>query len=229
MRYSLALLFAAALLAVHAPSVYSATSGAGGPANPPMIAVGDKKPVEKNDDEKPVTKPGHPRPYKDVINADAQSEAGLFMVDRIDEKVFYEIPPSVLGRERLWTTEISQTSARTGYGGTPVGARIVRWVRHVNKVYLRLVSYRLRGDGKTAIQRAVDSASFESILMAFDVDAEAKNKAPVIEVTKLLTTDVPKFSAKGRSELPASERRVSEGSRWLPRWPSTVLCNIWRA
>ena len=64
-----ALLFAAAFLAVHAPSVYSATSGAGGPANPPMIAAGNKKPEEKKDDEKPVTKPGHPRPYKDVINA----------------------------------------------------------------------------------------------------------------------------------------------------------------
>ena len=71
-----------------------------------MIAVGDKEPEEKKDDEKPVTKPGHPRPYKDVVNADAQSEAGLFTVHRIDEKVFYEIPPSVLGRE-IWENYVT--------------------------------------------------------------------------------------------------------------------------
>src|SRR5205085_4674227 len=112
-------------------------------------------------------------------------------------KIYYEIPPTALNREMLWYTEIAQLPAGFGYGGTAVGSRVVRWTRRENKIYLRDVSYRLRGDGKGAIQRAVAAASLDPIIMAFDVEAEGKDKAPVIEVTRLLTTDVAEFSAKG--------------------------------
>src|SRR5439155_5182272 len=133
LRHSLAQLFAAGLLvlAVHVPSASASKPTDGGPADPPIIAADDKKsadskpddkkPEEKKDDKKPETNPRHPKPYKDVISADAQSEAGLFTVHRIDEKVYYEIPPAALGREMLWRTEIAQTSAGTGFGGNPVG------------------------------------------------------------------------------------------------------------
>ena len=154
---------------------------------------GDAKPGEP---AKPPVKPGTPKPYKEVITAEAKSDPGVFTVHRIDDKIYYEIPADALNREMLWTTEIAKLPAGFGYGGTAVGDRVVRWTRRNNKVYLRAVSYQLRGDGKTAIQRAVDDASLEPIIQAFDVEAEGKDKSAVIDVTRLLTSDVSEFAVK---------------------------------
>ena len=45
---------------------------------------------------------GDIRPYERVITAEAKSDEGVFTVHRIDEKLYYEIPPSQLNVEFLW-------------------------------------------------------------------------------------------------------------------------------
>src|SRR5687768_10223778 len=82
-------------------------------------------------------RPGQPKPYKDVITAEAKSDAGMFLVHRIGDKIYYEIPENRFNRVMLWTTEIAQVPTGFGYGGTAVGDRVVRWTRRENKVYLR--------------------------------------------------------------------------------------------
>ena len=57
------------------------------------------------------------------------------------------------------------------------------------------MSFEKRSDGK-AIEHAVQSADLGSIIMAFNIQTEGKNKSPVIDVTSLLTSDVPEFSAR---------------------------------
>jgi hypothetical protein len=174
------------------------TPGYSDPQTPPPAAA---KPADgKPADAKPAPpKPGALKPYSEVITAEAKSEAGVFTVHRIGEKVYYEIPPAMLNREMLWSTEIAELPAGFGYGGTSAGDRVVRWTRRNNKIYLRSVSYQIRADGADgAIRRAVEAASLEPIIMAFDVETESKDKAPVIEVTRLYATDVPEFSPKGQ-------------------------------
>src|SRR5262249_6755359 len=95
----------------------------------------------------------------------------------------------------LWTTEVAKAPAGMGWGGSALGNRVVRWERRDNKVHLWQVSFEKRADGK-AVQRAVDSATMGSIVMAFDVEAEGRDRAPVINVTSLFTSDVPEFSAR---------------------------------
>src|SRR5205823_12409763 len=65
------------------------------------------------------------------------------------------------------------------------------------KIYIRIDDTSIRAEEKYAIQRAIEAASHEPIIMAFDVEAEGKDKSAVIEVTKLLNSDVGEFSAKG--------------------------------
>src|SRR5437762_3253967 len=45
--------------------------------------------------------PGAPRPYNQVITAGAITDSGVFTVHRIGEKLFYEIPKVMFGREFL--------------------------------------------------------------------------------------------------------------------------------
>lgn len=139
-----------------------------------------------------------PRKYEDVVTDKAKTEKGIFTVHRIDDKILFEIPASALNQEMLWQTEIAQVPTGFGYGGTAVGSKVIRWTRRNNKIFLRLVSHRNRASGEGAIQRAIADASLEPIVMAFDVEAENKDKDPVIDVTRLITTDVSEFAAKGR-------------------------------
>ncbi|HEX6465544.1 MAG TPA: zinc-dependent metalloprotease, partial [Vicinamibacterales bacterium] len=157
------------------PQTQEVGGGRGGPAREPVI-----------------------RPYDRVITKDAQSKAGVFTVHRIKDRLYYEIPKDQLGREFLWVSQIKSTTLGAGQGGQAAGNRLVRWDRRGDRIFLRSVSYEIRADGKTPIARAVHDANYDPIVMSFNVEALGKGDAPVIEVTRLFTTDVPEFSGRSR-------------------------------
>ena len=138
------------------------------------------------------------RPYDRVITKEAKSDEGIFTVHRIKDRLYYEIPKSALGKEFLWVSQIAKTTLGAGYGGQAAGNRVVRWERRGDRVLLRAVSYEVVADPSTPIARAVHDANYDSILMAFNIEALGKDDAPVIEVTRLFTTDVPEFSGRTR-------------------------------
>ena len=149
--------------------------GRGGPAREPVI-----------------------RPYERVITKDAVSKTGIFTVHRIKDRLYYEIPKDQLGREFLWVSQIKSTTLGAGQGGQAAGNRVVRWERHGDRVFLRGVSYEITSDPNQPIARAVRDANYDPIVMSFNIEALGKNDAPVIEVTRLFTTDVPEFSGRTR-------------------------------
>jgi hypothetical protein len=138
------------------------------------------------------------RAYDRVITKDAKSDDGVFTVHRIKDRIYYEIPKAQLGREFLWVSQIARTTLGAGYGGQAAGNRVVKWERHGDRIFLRAISYDVVADQSTPIARAVDAANYSPIVMAFNIEALGKDDAPVIEVTRLFTTDVPEFSARTR-------------------------------
>ena len=86
------------------------------------------------------------RPYDRVITKDAKSDPGVFTVHRIRDRVYYEIPKDMLGREFLWVSQIASTTAGAGFGGQAAGNRVVRWERRDRRVLLRSVSYDMVAD-----------------------------------------------------------------------------------
>ncbi|MDD5760929.1 MAG: zinc-dependent metalloprotease [bacterium] len=173
--------------------------------------------------------PAGPRPYTEVITKGAVSTPGLFTVHRLKGKVFYEIPDRTLGRDMLWYTEVTKAPAGIGYGGAAIGSRSIRWERVGDRILLRLLSFDKLvdvedPDDPPAIRRAVEDASLPPIVMAFDVEAEGKEGSAVIDVTKLLTSNIEEFSAEriftqagvsvrgadGRANVDASRSYVEE-------------------
>jgi hypothetical protein len=138
------------------------------------------------------------RPYERVITKDAKSDEGVFTVHRIKDRLYYEIPKDRLGREFLWVSQIAKTTLGAGYGGQAAGNRVVKWERHGDRIFLRAVSYDVVADSSMPIARAVDAANYSPILMAFNIEAIGKDDAPVIDVTRLFTTDVFEFSGRTR-------------------------------
>ena len=136
--------------------------------------------------------------YDKLITKDAKSDEGIFTVHRIKDKIYYEIPKSELGKDLLWVSQIARTTLGVGYGGQAAGNRVVKWERRDNRVLLKNVSYDVVADSRLPINRAVRAANNDTIIMSFWVEALGKDDAPVIDVTRLFTTEVMEFSARTR-------------------------------
>lgn len=137
-----------------------------------------------------------PQPYDRVITKDAKSKTGIFTVHQIKDRYYFEISKKEMEREFLWNVTIVKTVAGVGYGGDQLSNNVVRWELNGNKVHLRDVNYAIKADPGTPINRAVKAANNNTILMTFPVAAFAKDGSPVIEVTRLYSTDVPEFGIR---------------------------------
>ncbi|MBK9316698.1 MAG: zinc-dependent metalloprotease [Acidobacteria bacterium] len=138
------------------------------------------------------------RPYDRVITKEAKSDDGIFKVHRIRERIFYEIPKSQLGKEFLWVSQIARTTLGVGYGGQAMGNRVVKWERRDNRILLRNIAYDVVADPKLPVSKAVQAANNNTIIMSFFIEALGPDEAPVIDVSRLFTTEVSELSARSR-------------------------------
>jgi hypothetical protein len=171
------------------------------------------------------------KPYDEVITDEAKTDPGLFLVHRLDEKVFYELPVNLINRDMLWVTQIAKTQSGFGYGGTGVGNRVVRWELRDEKVLLRDVKYRIRtSDEDDSVARAVEATSLHPIIRVFDVKAWGKDKAPVIDVTGLFTDDIREFSPAQRLNASGvdSSRTFLEETKSFPENIETKVLKTFR-
>ncbi len=173
-----------------------------------------------------LPRPGTPpstdlQPYEKVITSEAKSKVGVFTVHVIKDKYYYEIPTSQMNKEFLWNTQIAKTTEGAGYGGQQLSDRVVRWELLGNKVHLRSIDYNVVADPKSPIAQAVQAANNDAIIMTFPVAAFAKDGAPVIEVTRLFSTDVPEFSARQRLNASAMDASRSFIDRISP-YPENI-------
>lgn len=140
---------------------------------------------------------GAPRPYNQVITGQAVSDSGVFLVHRIGDKLYYEIPRGMLGRHFRMVVDRRGTVRGVGYAGEQIAARVVRWDRIGNRVLLRMVSFAMRADSALPVARSVDLSNTPPILKSFDIAAwSPRDSAAVIEVTSLFTTDVAELNAR---------------------------------
>ncbi len=137
-----------------------------------------------------------PKPYDKVITSEFKTQAGLFKVHQHKGKLYFEIPKTDLGKELLLVATAMKTPAGVDHAGKEVNDEVVRWLMQENKVYLTQVSHAVVSDPSKPIAEAVNNSNQDAILMSFPVEAFAKDGAPVIEVSKLFTSEVGDFSAR---------------------------------
>jgi hypothetical protein len=176
--YAVALSLALALLAVGQGAAVAQKGGGGGQLQKDKGAEA-----------------GKPKKYDEVVTKDAVTTPGLFAVHRVDEKIYFEIPQSGMGRLLLWRAEVAKGPSGVSWGGMEVGHHTLRFERRNNKIYLWKVAFAKRAEGK-AIQTAVESANLDTIVAAFNVEAEGKDRSVVILVNPLFTTDMADISVK---------------------------------
>ena len=129
-----------------------------------------------------------PRPYNRVITAEAISSDGLIRTHRVDDKLFFEIPRTVFGREMIL---LRRVAAGTGTNND----RYVTWERNADRVLLRSVDYDVSADTASAIALGVSRLRFGPIIASFDVESWGPDSAAVIDATKLFTSNVREMVA----------------------------------
>jgi hypothetical protein len=137
-----------------------------------------------------------PKPYKDVITSKAVTQKGLFIVHRVDDKYYFEIPDTVMNREIMAVTRFVKVPANRGagratYGGELTNQQTVTFERGPsNNVFMRVITLVSVADTSNAIYKAVTSSNLNAIAAAFPVAAYSKDSTGVVvDVTDFFKGD----------------------------------------
>ncbi|GAB5534225.1 MAG: zinc-dependent metalloprotease [Rubricoccaceae bacterium] len=182
-------------------------------AAPPSSATpADSSAADSSKAEEPKYKP-----FAEVVTDTTESDDGLFNVHRVEEKLYFEIPDSLLGRDMLSLSRIAQTPADLSpfiNAGSKTAERVIRWERNGDRILLRTLSYSAVADTALAISQSVRVNNFEPVIAAFDIASLSEDSAGVvIDVTDLYTTDVPAFSGMSQRLRTQYKVRRLDGKR----------------
>lgn len=136
-----------------------------------------------------------PRPYREVITDKAISKKGMFTVHKVDDKYYFEIPNSMLGKEILAVTRYIKVPTNSGgrgaYGGEVANQQSLVFEKGPsNNIFLRVVTLVNAADPKDEIYKAVNNSNLNAITAAFPVAALSKDSSgTVIEVTDFFKGD----------------------------------------
>lgn len=141
-----------------------------------------------------------PKPYAEIITSKAKTDKGLFTTHKVEDKFYFEISDSLLGREILVVNRISKAPAGAragflGYAGDQIGENVITFEKGPNnKIFLRSSSFEEAGRDSAGMYQAVRNSNLSPIAAAFDIKAFAtdsitKQKATVIEMTDYMMGD----------------------------------------
>ncbi|GAA4304655.1 zinc-dependent metalloprotease [Nibribacter koreensis] len=142
-----------------------------------------------------------PKPYADVITDKAQTKAGFFKTHKVDDKYFFELADSVLGRELLVVNRISKAGAEvrsaSGYAGDQIGSAVIMFEKGPDdRIFMRKISYATYSpDSTKSMYQSVQRSNVQAIVAAFNVAAYGpNNKSTVVDMTDYIKGENEIFS-----------------------------------
>ncbi len=133
-----------------------------------------------------------PKAFGDVITKKAISQKGVFNVHFQDDKYFFEIPDSLLGRELLAVTRFAKVAGGARrYGGEEVNEQSLVFEKGPNqKIFMRVVTLISKADSTQTIAKAVKNSYLDPIVASFEIKALGKDStSSVIDVTDFFKGD----------------------------------------
>jgi len=168
---------------------------------------------------------GQLQDYADVVPASAESQTGLFDVHRVEDRLLFEIPDDVLGRDMIIMSRLAKAQEGLSSAGANLTSNItVRWERRDERVLLRAVSYQNVADEGSAVALAVRNSRFAPILHSLPVEARGQGTS-VVDVTDLYLDDTPTFTLPDFRRDQLGVRRYDRDRSWL-EWARTFPTNV---
>jgi hypothetical protein len=155
------------------------------------------------------------KPYATVIPASATTTRGLFDVHRVEAKLFFEIPDSLLGRDMIIMSRYAQVQDGMSQVGANMAPNIVvRWERRDDRIHLRAVSHQTTADSGTARHIAVEDQNFAPVLATMPI-ATRGGASSVIDVSDLYLGEHPAFTLQRAQRTQLAVRRYERDRSWL--------------
>ena len=159
--------------------------------DPMAASLSPEKPAETTSD------------YEKIVTDETDTDEGLFTTHRNEEKVYFEIPDSLLGRDMLLISRISKIPANiSGFmnAGSKTGENVIRWERRGDRILLRSQSFTNVAADSLPVALSVQNNNFQPIIGAFDIEAVNPDSSGVlIDVTDLYASDIPAMSGMSPS------------------------------
>jgi len=136
--------------------------------------------------------------YDRLITAESVSSSGVVDVHIVGDKIYYEIPDSLIGRDFLMVSRVAAVPHNFfGFrsSGSSVAEQVFVFEKVRDKINMRQRLYNSVAPDSLPISYSVRANNFEPIIAAFDIKAIGPDSASsVIEVNSLFETDVPAIS-----------------------------------
>jgi hypothetical protein len=166
-----------------------------------------------------------PAEYRAAVPASARSDAGLFTVHHVGDRLLFEIPDSLLGRDMAVMSRYAAAQTDLADGGDRMGPNmVVRWERRDDRVLLRAVSHANTAEAGTPLALAVENSNFAPVLRAFPLRARGAATS-VIDVTDMYLGDVPAFTLPRGTRTRLAVRSYDRERSWL-EWARSFPINI---
>ena len=165
----------------------------------------DKKTKKKdaarteNEAKKDSTVKGNTTAYDDFIKG-AVTKDGLFKIHTIKEKIYFEIPNEVLGKDLLIVNKISSVPAQINNAGINKGMnyenKLIRFYKDEknNKVWAKSFDPQISVNKKDNIARSVRDNYVESIIEGFEIKTYGKDSAVVVQVNNVFNGTSKSFN-----------------------------------
>src|SRR5690349_15889268 len=94
--------------------------------------------------------------YNTLVTAKTISRKGLFTIHQTNDKYFFEIPDSILGRQLLFTTWLVKVPGGSPkFGGEVISNKVISFERdRNNKIALKIITILSESDSTNAISKA---------------------------------------------------------------------------
>jgi len=142
---------------------------------------------------------GNTAAYNDFIK-DAVTKDGLFKIHTIKDKIYFEIPNEVLGKDLLIVNKISSVPAQINNAGINKGInyenKLIRFYKDVknNKVWAKTFDPKISVNKKDNIARSVRDNYVESIIEGFEIKTYGKDSAVVVQVNNVFNGTSKSFN-----------------------------------
>jgi hypothetical protein len=152
-----------------------------------------------------------PQPYDKIITAEAESFKGAFIVRKVKDKYYFEIPDSIIGRDFQVISRIAKGPAvfqrsPEGFAGNVLGNMQISFSKSPNdKLFIRRLIYdEIANDSSdNGLYRSLKMNDLQPVLSVFDIKAYGKNTT-VIDVTDFLNSDLPIISGRVKEVFQAT-------------------------
>ena len=137
--------------------------------------------------------------YNDFIKG-AVTKDGLFKIHTIKEKIYFEIPNEVLGKDLLIVNKISSVPAQINNAGINKGmnyeSKLIRFYKDVknNKVWAKTFDPKISVNKKDNIALSVRDNYGESIIEGFEIKTYGKDSAVVVQVNNVFNGTSKSFN-----------------------------------